>query len=1315
MKATDAKSTARTAPKKDQQSDGNVFFDKERSNSFFGESETEPKPFFVQRKLSIGKPDDHYEKQADQVADKVVQRMSQSPSVQAKAATPAPTVTPVQPQALQMKEEISEEPAGEEKLQRKPIFDSMGDPPENSIQRKPIFDSMGDSIQRKSEGSDAKTETSPSVESRLNSTKGSGSPLPSDTRSAMESSIGADFSGVRIHTGTEAAALSNDLQAQAFTHGKDIYFNEGKYDSSSSSGRHLLAHELTHTVQQGAAVQKKPDMTAVSASPDVQLAPAKPATSFTQASAHTAIPAEVVNVSSGIFNPSFKLREQIKATKERGLEIKISAGKLAGDGIIKVREEKGELESMRNDYLPLNIPIFSAANPALAVQLIKGGIKGYATIAGGKADGIPNWLRAHSRELSWLTGIELSSIPSPGTNTFDSAGFQFTLNGVNVKVGGLAQARMDIGFVNLKPSVHVGAIMDVAGIVRAGFDINMSKDGQMSGEGGFDVTYKGFGGKIAARFNEGMLDVKGVVGYSGDRLSGSLTLIMTDKKTADNFAKTQLAGVKPEDAVMPEAVPAVTEGKGPRGMAGIGSLTFNMTEWFAGSVNVIVDGKGFVTVIGKIAPPKEIKLFEQSNYDKELFKLSATAGYGIPVLGMIGIFAEVSLSAISRIGPAKIYNIEVSGTYSNNPDIAKSISLSGSLNISAYAGLRLRAAGGAIITLLGHDLKAGVGVNADAGVKGYVDARPTIGYRDPGEFFFKGHMEIAAQPVLGLSGDFFVELDSPWYSPLPDKKWSWPIGSLEYPLPGEFGIGADVDYVLGSGKVPDIKFTDANFDGSKFMTDLVDDNVPKKSGADKKDKQGKFVDGGAAKPAKGGKVPPPAKPGSKPVPVPKSGGKGKDKGAGKLDEMKNFAEAMKKVKALEGHKPMTRAEITSTIEAIKNQYNIPGIIVIPQGNDRWKITGSLAGKKNKQSVYVPANMKAGDEKVKNGDEARKGNELSKGLAALHEKDQAVAGDGILEREEAQKVAGDIRDAKDSPFKSITVLESGDHWEYYYVQKKNDGKEKGSKKGKPKKPVAGLREGGLIKRGKDIFRVVFYDRQEDFILVNNILTNQDKDFWGVSYLFDKKSTTDENGKKIKQSDRLEVYHPVIPEERTLPSSWGSGSKGIRPYLYDNMHGWSSRADELKFGDKGEDYQRKRVKAFQDKCRRNLDKIQKFEAEFYELRDGDTVIDFDLEFYDFVKKNSNYNPMKINYSVDHNPALSTMWNLKGRNTDDATRRSQVLGEKGGGITLRVITARWNSHLGGDRYKLTVGKKFTSVLTDPEGLTISKKPGDKPELFR
>jgi len=67
----------------------------------------------------------------------------------------------------------------------------------------------------------------------------------------MEQSFGADFSSVRVHTDSASVQMNKEINAQAFTHGSDIYFNEGKYDTTSSDGQKLLAHELTHTVQQG--------------------------------------------------------------------------------------------------------------------------------------------------------------------------------------------------------------------------------------------------------------------------------------------------------------------------------------------------------------------------------------------------------------------------------------------------------------------------------------------------------------------------------------------------------------------------------------------------------------------------------------------------------------------------------------------------------------------------------------------------------------------------------------------------------------------------------------------------------------------------------------------------------------------------------------------------------------------------------------------------------------------------------------------------------------------------------------------------------
>ncbi|WP_331236634.1 eCIS core domain-containing protein [Natronorarus salvus] len=75
--------------------------------------------------------------------------------------------------------------------------------------------------------------------------------IPGSERAFFESRFDADLDGVRVHDGTEAACLAGGLNAQAFTHGREIYFGEGRYQPGTRGGRRLLAHELTHVLQNG--------------------------------------------------------------------------------------------------------------------------------------------------------------------------------------------------------------------------------------------------------------------------------------------------------------------------------------------------------------------------------------------------------------------------------------------------------------------------------------------------------------------------------------------------------------------------------------------------------------------------------------------------------------------------------------------------------------------------------------------------------------------------------------------------------------------------------------------------------------------------------------------------------------------------------------------------------------------------------------------------------------------------------------------------------------------------------------------------------
>lgn len=348
MKTTDNKTTtSQIQEKKDRQ----PFFQKEGGDSSFFSSKglssgagalNGGSPFFsaarIQSKLKIGKPNDHYEKEADNIADQVVN--GQHKKASAADSSDSNQASNVQARfntdSLALKEEAPMEEEQSE-VQKKPIFESSADGEDGGVQAKSLFNTITPLIQSKAEpaagaaseeeavqekplqlkededmqakfiqraeeeeavqekplqlkededlqgkflqraedenlqekplqleasdsssGGGSSSEASSSFESRLSSSKGGGKPLDSDTKESMESGFGADFSNVRVHTGKEASNMSDQIGAQAFTHGNDIYFNEGKYDTKSDSGKHLLAHELTHTVQQGASVKKKP-------------------------------------------------------------------------------------------------------------------------------------------------------------------------------------------------------------------------------------------------------------------------------------------------------------------------------------------------------------------------------------------------------------------------------------------------------------------------------------------------------------------------------------------------------------------------------------------------------------------------------------------------------------------------------------------------------------------------------------------------------------------------------------------------------------------------------------------------------------------------------------------------------------------------------------------------------------------------------------------------------------------------------------------------------------------------------------------------
>lgn len=236
-----------------------------RQGDFFSGTAQTPGSFFqnkLQAKLSIGQPGDKYEKEADDMAEKVAQTMGEQDGIQAKPVSRVTgLVNQVQSKCAHCEEEEEklqtkdEEAVMDNRLQPKPIFETGQEPPpdeESNAGSKCAHCGEEEKINAKQLSHSRENVTS-SVEEGINNSKGNGTALPQPVRVQMETAFGADFSAVNIHNDTGAADMNKELNAQAFTHGSDIYFNSGKYDTGSKKGQNLLAHELTHVVQQGKA------------------------------------------------------------------------------------------------------------------------------------------------------------------------------------------------------------------------------------------------------------------------------------------------------------------------------------------------------------------------------------------------------------------------------------------------------------------------------------------------------------------------------------------------------------------------------------------------------------------------------------------------------------------------------------------------------------------------------------------------------------------------------------------------------------------------------------------------------------------------------------------------------------------------------------------------------------------------------------------------------------------------------------------------------------------------------------------------------
>jgi len=174
----------------------------------------------------------------------------------------------------QVKRQVKPEEEEEETLQSKPLINQITplvqvqrqeepEEEEETLQAKPLAEEITPLVQRQAEPEeeeeemlqtksreDTTSEVTNDLESQINAIRGGGRLLAESERAYFEPRFGHDFSQVRMHTDTQAAESAWAVNARAFTVGQDVVFGAGQYAPESSTGQRLMAHELTHVVQQ---------------------------------------------------------------------------------------------------------------------------------------------------------------------------------------------------------------------------------------------------------------------------------------------------------------------------------------------------------------------------------------------------------------------------------------------------------------------------------------------------------------------------------------------------------------------------------------------------------------------------------------------------------------------------------------------------------------------------------------------------------------------------------------------------------------------------------------------------------------------------------------------------------------------------------------------------------------------------------------------------------------------------------------------------------------------------------------------------------
>lgn len=767
---------------------------------------------YLQAKLEVSKPGDPAEDEADRVANTVMRMPDGEAEDESGKLTPVATeFTPeVQRQTNQQSEDDDDETPATPAIQRVPLAvrEDDGEEEEEKVARmaeqnccatqdrettvatKPIQDATllrqtktaeeeettdsAPPIQRKREEEEEQSiqpqstynqtpRVTPSLANNIRSLSGGGSPLSTATRAFFEPRFRSDFSQVRVHTDSRAAGMAKSLQAKAFTVGQNIAFGSGQYAPESQSGQQLLAHELTHVVQQNgnrAQAKVNASQNSVMRGPlDPAPAPGPPPSIRTPIELKGAV----------LFSPPDDVVAYFQARPLEPMWVIVKFGSLTTTSEIAVywNPDTEGFYSIKPpqdlDAHPMPVenkafPIVGGARPMLGINIENDIVTGYFGWITGKglAKDPEQFFAEHPlSELFGIEGVE-SEPPDAGRNILSDGKLSY-YQPVDFKTGdfeGSADVTLKDEDYNFDGEVWVDKVKGIdkpLPLTKEGgkvFGTHSWKFNRTLGEGGK------LSGEIIGTFAEGKTDVRGTLNYfrAKPQISGSVTVLVTTFDIAKEKVRDQLG----TDA------PASIEPGAPGdslAITGWGHLDFSFNEWMTGNADVIVHPEGYVTAKGEITPTKIIPILKKREEEKELLKKKEI---DVPIpgldvkLGDVAVVGSLKIDGYASLGPGTLHDLRVAGLFSTHPDIVNTFELSGIMSTPAIAGIVLdadvRIAGRLLKTF--ELISAGLAIKGDLALQLYAEAKAAAGRRvgDDGqpEYFLKGTLTGGAGLRLDL-------------------------------------------------------------------------------------------------------------------------------------------------------------------------------------------------------------------------------------------------------------------------------------------------------------------------------------------------------------------------------------------------------------------------------------------------------------------------------------------------------------------------------------------------------------------------------------